>query len=184
MILVCLHGAPGVGKLTIGRQLAGATSYIFLHDHLIIETAAAVFPFGRRGFAELRSELFSSLLQAAASTGRGIIITHADDTFWQPRFDELLSRGTLAERYKTSHVLLTCDPHEHRRRISDPDRSRYQKITDMDRLQRLVRAGEFVPRPASAADLVVDTTTAAPNDVAVAIAFSLGLLQKAKAEAG
>jgi shikimate kinase len=31
MKLIVLHGPPGVGKLTVGRELAGLTGYALFH---------------------------------------------------------------------------------------------------------------------------------------------------------
>lgn len=178
MLMVCLHGPPGVGKLTVGRELEERTGFILIHDHLTIETAAAVFPFAAPGFPELRSKLFSTLLDAACSTLRGIIITHANDVFWRPSFSEMVGACSEKHQYEVSRVFLRCARDEHERRISNPERGRYQKIIDIERLDRLTRAGEFDSTPAAPDDLLIDTTRQTAAEVAATIAASLGFRRK------
>lgn len=178
MHLICLHGAPGVGKLTVARQLQASTGYLLIHDHLTIETATAVFPFGSPGFAALRSSLASVLLNAACTTRRGVILTHADDIFWKPSFAQIVEECLQRHSYRADQVFLHCADREHERRISDPERNKYQKIADMDRLRRLVKAGEFEEVAPHSTDLVVDTTHRSPAEAANAIAFGLGLLRE------
>jgi shikimate kinase len=158
MLLVCLYGAPGVGKLTVGRHLEQTTSYLLLHDHLTIETAATILPFGTEGFSRLRSALFRPLLDAACATGKGILVTHADDVFWKPSFQSILRSALDSHGYSLKRVFLRCSEVEHERRIADPGRAQYRKIQSLDRLRSLVNAGEFEKSHPRYEDLVLDTT--------------------------
>jgi predicted anti-sigma-YlaC factor YlaD len=184
VMLVCLYGAPGVGKLSAGRELERLTRYIFIHDHLTIETSAAVFPFGTASFSKLRSTLFSKLLDAACSTRRGIIVTHADDIFWDPPFDQIVVSNTSRYGYDIQRVFLNCADHEHEKRICDPQRAQYQKIASMERLRRLFNAGEFEPRVPAKGELVIDTTAMTPHSVANTIVSALHLVQIEESAAG
>lgn len=166
MRILCIHGAPGVGKLSVGRQIQANFNAVLLHDHLAIDAATAIFPFGSEKFSKLRSRLFSDILDAALSTRQMIVVTHADDIFWIPSFGELVKQAT-AKDYKVSHALLTCNEEEHERRIGSPERSRYYKITAIERLATLVSAGEFKPFPVSSADIVLDTTFLSPRATAI-----------------
>lgn len=166
MLLVCLYGAPGVGKLSVGRHLQEAAGYLLIHDHLTIETAAALFPFGSEDFKRLRSTLFRILLETACATGKGVVVTHADDIFWEPRFASILSGIRNAHGYALKQVFLHCSDVEHERRISDRSRSQYRKIQSLDRLRKLVDAGEFeVTRPRDE-DLVLDTSKISARETA------------------
>lgn len=158
MLLVCLYGAPGVGKLSVGRHLQETGDCLLLHDHLTIETAAALFPFGSEGFKRLRSELFRTLLEAACASSRGVVATHADDVFWEPRFASILHTSLGTHRYSLKQVFLHCSEAEHERRIADRGRSHYRKIQSLDRLRTLVDAGEFEPTRPREEDLVLDTS--------------------------
>ena len=37
MKLVILYGPPGVGKLTVGRELAARTGFKLFHNHLTVD---------------------------------------------------------------------------------------------------------------------------------------------------
>jgi hypothetical protein len=158
MLLVCLYGAPGVGKLAVGRYLEKATGHLLLHDHLTIETATAIFPFGSSGFSKLRSNLFGTLLDTACATRKGVIVTHADDIFWEPSFESVLRSSLHSHQHLLRRVFLECSESEHERRITDASRGQYRKIQSLDRLRSLIDQGEFdITRP-RAGDLVLDTT--------------------------
>ncbi len=43
MQLVFLYGPPGVGKYTIGLELAARTGFRLLHNHLTVNLVSAVF---------------------------------------------------------------------------------------------------------------------------------------------
>jgi tRNA uridine 5-carbamoylmethylation protein Kti12 len=43
--LVLLYGPPAVGKLTIAKVLANKIDYKLLHNHLIVNPIAEIFPF-------------------------------------------------------------------------------------------------------------------------------------------
>lgn len=184
MLMVCIHGAPGVGKLSAGLQLEKATGFILIHDHLVIESAAVVFEFGKPGFSALRSKLFSDLLDAACSTHNGIILTHANDIFWQPSFQAMVRDYSKRYSYGLKHIMLCCSHEEHAKRISDPRRTRYRKIIDIERLQCLTEAGEFRPPSPDEGDISIDTTYLSPVQVAAEIAFTLGLVERKKLQIG
>jgi hypothetical protein len=44
MRVVYLYGPPGVGKLTVGTELAALTGFRLFHNHLTVNLATAVFP--------------------------------------------------------------------------------------------------------------------------------------------
>jgi hypothetical protein len=43
MELVFIYGAPAVGKLTVGLELAALTGFKVLHDHLTVNPLVAIF---------------------------------------------------------------------------------------------------------------------------------------------
>lgn len=45
MELVVIYGAPGVGKLTVARELARKTGYKLFHNHLTVDLVKSLFDF-------------------------------------------------------------------------------------------------------------------------------------------
>jgi tRNA uridine 5-carbamoylmethylation protein Kti12 len=58
MRIVILCGLPGMGKLTIAKELARLTEYRVFHNHLVFDAVEALFPFGSPSFIELRERLW------------------------------------------------------------------------------------------------------------------------------
>jgi tRNA uridine 5-carbamoylmethylation protein Kti12 len=54
MQLIFLHGLPGVGKLTVARELAKLTGFNVFHNHLAVDLVESIFAFGSQPFVELR----------------------------------------------------------------------------------------------------------------------------------
>jgi shikimate kinase len=62
--LIFLHGLPGVGKLTVARELAQLTDYKLFHNHLAVDLVESVFEFGDRPFVELREMIWLTMFSA------------------------------------------------------------------------------------------------------------------------
>ena len=54
MNLVFIYGPPGVGKLSVARELARATGYKLFDNHVSIACAESVFEFGTKPFGTQR----------------------------------------------------------------------------------------------------------------------------------
>src|SRR3954470_21966554 len=80
MKLIFLHGLPGVGKLTVARELAQLTGFRIFHNHLAVDLVASVFEFGSPPFVELREKIWLEVFsRAAAARLNGLIFTFAFD---------------------------------------------------------------------------------------------------------
>jgi hypothetical protein len=68
MHLVVIFGPPAVGKMTVGRALSRATGLPLFHNHMAIEPALAIFPFGSPAFTRivgtLREQVFREVVQS------------------------------------------------------------------------------------------------------------------------
>jgi len=65
MQLLFLHGAPGVGKLTVARALSRLVPARLHDNHAAIDLARTIFDFGAPGFWELVHEVRLQALRAA-----------------------------------------------------------------------------------------------------------------------
>jgi hypothetical protein len=80
MKLIFLHGLPGVGKLTVARELAALTGFRLFHNHLAVDLVMSVFEFGSQPFVELREMIWLAVFSRAVEARlAGLIFTFAYD---------------------------------------------------------------------------------------------------------
>src|SRR5688572_434351 len=98
MKLIFLHGVPGVGKLTVARELARLTGYKLFHNHLTVDLVGSVFEFGTTPFVELREKIWLDVFsEAASSEVAGIIFTFAFEPTVRESFVENV-RSTIESK--------------------------------------------------------------------------------------
>ena len=175
MKLIFISGLPGVGKLTVAKELSGITGYPLFHNHLAVDLLTAVFEFGSRPFIELRELIWLSVLEQACQAGvPGLIFTfNAENTVRQVfinKVQEILraNGGTIC------FVEVVCDEEELQRRMDMPSRRQFGKLTSWAKYQELHAAGAFSSPILPAPALTVDSGTLDPKSAALQIAGACG----------
>jgi hypothetical protein len=174
--LVFLHGTPGVGKLTVGRELARLTGYRLFHNHLAVDLAASVFDFGTPEFIALRGHMWLEVFGRAQRAGLpGLIFTFAAERTVPEAFVDDVVRSVRGGGGEVVFVELTCDAEELRRRVERPERERYGKLRSAELLDRLRREGALfdLAPPGDARAVVVDGTSSSPEQTAAAVLAAL-----------
>ncbi|HJQ32476.1 MAG TPA: AAA family ATPase [Pyrinomonadaceae bacterium] len=176
MKLIFLHGLPGVGKLTVARALAELTGFRVFHNHLTVDLVGAVFEFGSRPFVELRETIWLSVLSKAAEAELGgLIFTFAYDRSVRGGFVESAREAVESSGGEVLFVGLTCSTEELERRIEQPSRRGFGKLSSAEMFRELSEAGAFVNPGIPEGRLVVDTTDIPAPDAARLIVRGLGL---------
>ncbi len=109
MNLLVLYGPPGVGKLTVARELVTLTGYKLFHNHLTLNLVTSVFDFGSAAAGRLSTRFRLEMFREAAKANlSGLIFTFvyakgADDDFIQQVLDAVEPHGG-----NVLFVLLTC----------------------------------------------------------------------------
>ncbi len=71
MHLVFVYGPPGVGKLSVARELAALTGFKLFHNHLTVNLATTLFPRNSEAWERLlngiRRETFAQVAQECVS---------------------------------------------------------------------------------------------------------------------
>jgi hypothetical protein len=172
--LVLIYGLPGVGKLTVARELAKITGYRLFHIHLLADMIESVFEFGSSQIIKLRDMLWPLMIRRAAEEGLpGLITTFVFETSRRERF---LDEGLEAVTSRGGEVLfveLRCAQHELERRLVNPSRSQHRKIMSIEKLNELIAAGCFRAPELPGKPLVIDTTELSPTETARIIAYHL-----------
>ena len=176
MKLVFLHGLPGVGKLTVARELAKLTGFRVFHNHLAVDLAQSVFEFGSPPFVELREKVWLEVFSQAAAQLDGLIFTFAFDRTVRGGFIERTLEIVESSRGEVLFVELTCSAEEIERRIAHPARRQFGKLCSVEHFRELQQTGAFVNPGIPAERLIVETTELAAPAAASLIATKLGLI--------
>ena len=176
MRLIFLYGLPGVGKLTVARELAKLTGFRIFHNHLAVDLVESVFEFGSLPFVELREKVWLEVFSRAVAVDLdGLIFTFAFDRTVRGGFIENTREVIESAGGEVLFVELRCAPEELERRIEHPSRQRYGKLSSVGRFRELKEAGAFVDPGIPRGRWVVDTTEIPASDAASLIVSKLGL---------
>lgn len=173
MYVVFLHGRAASGKLTVGRELQTITGLPVFHNHLTVDLALSLFEFGTPPFRTLRDEVWLAAFRAAAEAGRSFIFTfHPEATVTIECVNALVAMVEAAGG--TVHfVSLECPEEEVERRIGNPSRSQFGKLTSLEQYRSLRDAGMFEFPPLPAPILRVRTDELSAREAAELIAARL-----------
>lgn len=175
MRLIFLHGLPGVGKLTVARELAKLTGFKIFHNHLSVDLVESIFEFGTLPFIDLREEIWLTVFKrVVAANLNGMIFTFAFDRTVRAEFIEKTQEVIERARGEVLFVELTCSTEELERRIEHPSRQRFGKISSAVQFRELQASGAFVDPGIPKNRLVLDTTELSASDAANSIVSKLG----------
>lgn len=169
MILLFLHGLPGVGKLTVAREIEARTGYPVFHNHLTVDLVTTVFEFGTPEFRDLREHIWLEVLGRSASAGvRGLIFTFAAEATVADGFAGRAVETVESRGGEVVFIELTCDLETLRRRVGAPDRREFGKLADAALLDELLGDGTLYPLevPPASRQLSLDTSALAPGEAA------------------
>ena len=174
MKLVILYGPPGVGKLTVGRELATLIGLKLFHNHLTFDLVAAVFDFKTRPFIDLREHIWLMVFDRAIEEGvEGMIFTFAPDRTVRDDFIQDVINRVERAGGAAYPVHLGCDLDELYRRVEEPSRS--NKLQSAEHLREEMKTYKSRLPPLDRDPLTIDNTHLPPAEVAAKIARRLGL---------
>jgi len=179
-----LLGYPGVGKYTIGQELARQTGAVLIDNQVINHPILALFdwdgtsqlpPGTEDRMAPIRDAVFGAL-EEIAPRSKSYVFTNnlADDPADIAIYDRLKHAAQVRGAVFLP-VMLTCAPDVQLRRVASEDRARRFKIADPEGVRRLMAATALYV-PDDPALLTLDTTTATPEQTAALIAEAIGAL--------
>jgi hypothetical protein len=166
MNLVFIYGPPGVGKLSVARELARLTGYKLFDNHVSIRCAESVFDFGTEPFWRIVGTIRDLVFEEAAANGVSLVTTfvysHPQDLpGFERRCASFESRGG-----RVLLVRLLCDREELERRLPRPGRAEAGKLASLEMFRELLtRHDLFSPVPGRGS-LEIDNTALAPEEVA------------------
>lgn len=170
--IILLYGPPGVGKLTVGKQLSTKTKFILFNGHQLADLVHSIFDFGTKEFVDTTNRLWLYLFEASIrSKNQGLIVSlvygvqtlrgKEDDTFFRKVI-------RLAKKHKTNlyFVKLKCSDQTLYRRVQNPTRRKYGKLVSPALLKQ-IRQNYKVDRTIPfVKNTIVDNTYLTPKQAA------------------
>jgi len=165
MKLVFIHGPAAAGKLTVGRALQDLTGFRLFHNHLVVDTLLAVFPFGTPSFVTLREQIWLSVFEAAAKDGISTIFTFAPEATVNPSFIDKAVSTIQNAGGEVCFVKLDCPIDVIEERLEDSSRARFFKLNSVGVFRNLREKGADL-FPELPHGLTIDTSTMQPSESA------------------
>lgn len=173
MHCIFIHGPVASGKLTIAQALQSLSGLPVHHNHLAVDAALSLFPFGSEGFVRLREQIWLSVFREASNARQPFIFTFAPEASVRPGLIDSLVQTVEAVNGQVIFVELKCSEAEIERRIEATDRAKHRKLNSRALYRELRDSSAFsfpsLPSPL----LIVATDELTPQEAAVAIHTSV-----------
>lgn len=165
MKLLFLYGPPAVGKLTIAKELEQKTGYKLLHNHLIVNPIAEIFPFENPANRMLVREFRIRILEEAVKNGINLIATFgiAGNNPFSHIFDVV---NTIEGNHgKICLVHLTASKEVLLSRVEDQFRKEHGKNLSKEKLEEILEYDkDTFDKYSKKEHLTVDTSELSPED--------------------
>jgi hypothetical protein len=168
--VVYLYGPPGVGKLTVARELVALTGFRLLHNHLTVNLVSTLFPYGTADFTRLLRQFRLMMMEEAARANIDLVVTNVNTGSADQRaFIQSLTEVVAAGGGTTAFVQLACQRDVWLTRIASESRLVESKPTDPDLILCLFENKDPFARLPFEPLLTLDTTHLSPADAAAQI---------------
>lgn len=186
MYVVFIYGPAAVGKYTIGAQLNALTGLPLFHNHLAVDAAMAVFPFGTSSFNKVRAVIWRTTFTEAAATGRSFIFTFSPEATVEPSLINEMTESVEKLGGKVFFVELRCSADTVIRRLGNASRVQFRKLTDTELYKTIEKQGGFAFPPLPAPLICLNTDDIGPEQAAqkIAHAFSMETANARPPDAG
>lgn len=163
MNLIIIQGIPGVGKYTVAKELSKKTKYKLLHNHTIIDLASSILEKNEDFWEFCWDTRIKILKKAQKQKVKGIIMTMAfQGSQREEKNIKKIIKNIEKEGGKTFFVHLTCEEKELQKRIINPERKKFGKLTTKNKLKEWLKNYEE-PKFFKQKKLLLDITKLSPR---------------------
>ena len=158
MNLVVIYGPPAVGKYTVGKVVAEKLGYRFVHNHLIVDCASALFSLGSPERAAFGWALWFMVLEEAMKRDISLVSTFVyekgpDDQYVKRTIDAVQRRnGTIL------FVKLSCDERVLLTRVEHASREGTGKLSSAAELHSKLKTHDIISAIPFCVSFEIDTT--------------------------
>ena len=170
MYVVFIHGPVAAGKHTVGTELSSLMGIPLLHNHLAVDLALTLFPFGTPAFRRIRAAIWLNCFTEAALAERSFIFTFNPESTVEPELIDQMVHSVTERGGKVFFVELTCSRETILRRLGSESRARFGKLTDPALYETLEAQNVFAFPPLPAPLASIDTDKFPPAAAAARIA--------------
>ena len=164
--LIFIYGLPGVGKLTVAKELSKQTKFPIYHNHLTSDLVYSVFDRGEIG-SLLKQKIRNLVIGDWAKYDETSLITTLiykkgdnEDYF------EQMSNSAKKYGINIYYFHLTCNLTTLRERVGSPDRKNFGKIVDVSELEEKMRDHNMTEDLPYENNYTIDTTNLSPAETA------------------
>ena len=183
MQLVYIYGPPGVGKLSVARELAALTGFRLFHNHLAANLASSIFAHQSEPYFRLIRQVWRDTFAEAVRADVDLICTAVyrgrpeHDAFIRWMLEPIEAGGG-----RVAYVQLRCERDEWLRRVQSAARRELHKLVDAAAAVALAERVDLFARVPFEPGLDIDTTLLEPAAVASQIRAHFGLPAGARAD--
>lgn len=177
MFIAFIHGPIASGKHTIGTHLSAMTGLPLFHNHIAVDAALSLFPFGTDAFKKMRAAIWLTAFAEAAKSGRSFIFTFSPESTVDATLIDQLANAVASHGGKIAFIELRCSREAILKRLGSASRSRFNKLTDPDLFVQIDRDGGFDFPPMPSPLLSIDSEAASPESAAASIAAALSTFE-------
>ena len=171
MKLIFIYGPPGVGKLTVAKELSKITKFKLLHNHLTVDLGVSIFSFGTKEYINLVDKMRIHLFEAAAKSRiKGMIFTFvygvetgAKNTDYE--FIKNVVRIVKKQNGEVLFVKLSAAEKELHKRIQHPSRKKFGKVRHVKSFKSIRAKHDLDATIPVAKHLIIDNTKLSARQV-------------------
>lgn len=163
MKFIMIYGPPGIGKESVGRELAKRNGWNLFQQHLAFDISCAVIGFGNDGFEKHQRAICLDAFRAIFNKGsNGIVFTfcyvHPASNYFIEGLLDLLKELKV----EADFVRLSCDLKEHILRVTSDGRKKTNKIQSQKHLEEYLERFNFSVDIAEVKTFKLDSTNLSP----------------------
>jgi len=165
-----IYGPSGIGKESVGRELAKNNDWRIFPQHLAFDVACAVIGFGNNGFEAYQRKICLDAFDALYENNvKGIVFTFCYVHPYSNYFIDGLMEFLNKLKIEANFIRLSCEYEEHVKRVTNEGRCNTNKIQSKEYLDDYLERFNFSIDIPNVKTLHIDNTAMTIRESAIEI---------------